>query len=120
MVGDFKLSKTGFRAVPENLDTLLKGSVNIWFTEDRNLEVTVLVDASCSNYFRRRKMLPDQEIKEERPDGSLVVSCRVGQYEAIRGLLKSWIPHIIILAPEDFRMSLLKDMKQWIKRQEKE
>ena len=119
-IGNFKLSKTGFKSVPENLDTLLKGSVNIWFTEDRNLEVTVLVDASCSNYFKRRKMLPDQEIKEERPDGSLVVSCRVGQYEAIRSMLKSWIPHILILAPEDFKNSLLKDMKQWIKKQEKE
>ncbi|MBU2623596.1 MAG: WYL domain-containing protein [Proteobacteria bacterium] len=119
-IGNFRLSKVNFRAVPENLDQLLKGSVNIWFTEDRNLEVTVLVDASCSNYFKRRKMLPDQEIREERPDGSIVVSCRVGQYEAVRSLLKSWIPHILILAPEDFKNSLLKDMKQWIKRQEKE
>jgi len=42
------------------------------------------------------------------------------QYETVRRMLKSWIPHILILAPEEFKNSLLKDMKQWIKRQEKE
>jgi hypothetical protein len=37
----------------------------------------------------------------------------VGHYEAIRNILKSWIPHITILAPEDFKRDLLKDMKDW-------
>ena len=63
-------------------------------------------------------MFPTQEIKEERPDGSIVVTFRVGNYEAIRNILKSWIPNIIILAPEDFRMSLIEDIKGWLKRQE--
>ena len=44
-------------------------------------------------------MFPTQEIKEERPDGSLVVTFRMGQYEAIRNILKSWIPNIVILGP---------------------
>lgn len=115
-----KMSKAGFRAVPQNFDTILESSFNIWFAKDNNLEITIQVDSSCSNYFKRRKMLPNQEIKEERPDGSLVISCRVGQYESIRGIIKSWIPNITILAPEDFRKSLIKDMKQWIKRQERD
>jgi predicted DNA-binding transcriptional regulator YafY len=83
-----------------------------------NLEITVLIDAQVSHYFKRRKMFPTQEIKEERPDGSVVVSFRVGRYEAIRDMLKSWIPNIVILAPEDFKKSLLKDVKGWVKRQE--
>ncbi len=89
---------------------MMQGSANIWFTDNMNLEVTVLIDAKVSHYFRRRKMLfPTQEIKEERPDGSLVVSFRVGQYEAIINILKSWIPNIVILAPEEFRNTLIKD-----------
>ncbi len=63
-------------------------------------------------------MFPTQEIKEERPDGSLIVTFRVGQYEAIRDILKSWIPNIMILEPKDFRNDLLKDVKKWIKGQE--
>jgi predicted DNA-binding transcriptional regulator YafY len=83
-----------------------------------NLEVTVLIDAQVSHYFKRRKMFPTQEIKEEKPDGSLVITFRVGHYEAIRNILKSWIPNIVVLEPEEFRKALLKDVKVWVKLQE--
>jgi len=63
-------------------------------------------------------MFPTQEIQEERPDGSLVVTFRIGNYEAIRPMLKSWIPNIVILEPEDFRKALLKDVKAWVMQQE--
>jgi hypothetical protein len=52
----------------------------------------VPVDASCAHYFKRRRMFPTQEIEEERPDGSLVVSFRVGHFEEIVNVIKSWIP----------------------------
>ena len=56
---------------------------------------------------------------EERPDGSLVVSFRMGQYEAIRNI-KSWIPNIVILELEEFSKDLLADMKGWVRQKEKE
>jgi predicted DNA-binding transcriptional regulator YafY len=117
-IGNFRLTKTVFKAVPENFDALLESSFNIWFAGENNLEITVIVDAECSNYFRRRKMLPDQEIKEERPDGSVVVTTRVGQYESILGVIKSWIPHITVVAPDEFRKILLNEVREWIRRQE--
>jgi predicted DNA-binding transcriptional regulator YafY len=117
-ITDFRLSKTCFKGIPEDLDGILHSSANIWFAGEMNLAVTVLIDAQVSHYFKRRKMFPTQEIKEERPDGSVVVTFRVGRYEAIRNFLKSWIPNIVILAPEDFKKDLLKDMKGWVKRQE--
>jgi predicted DNA-binding transcriptional regulator YafY len=116
-IKDVRLLKSGFKSIPDNLDSVLKGSANIWFSGEMNLEVTVLIDATVSEYFKRRKMFPTQEIKEERPDGSMIVTFRVGHYEAIRNILKSWIPNIIILAPEDFRISLIEDVKSWLKRQ---
>ena len=119
-IKDARLLKTGFKSIPDNLDNTLHGSANIWFAENMNLEVTVLIDAKVSHYFKRRKMFPTQEIKEERPDGSLVVTFRVGHYEAIRNILKSWIPDIVILSPADFADGLLKDVKEWLKKQEKE
>ncbi len=114
-IGELKLTKEKFKAIPDRLDEILKQSANIWFAEQRHLVVKVLIDAQASHYFKRRRMFPTQEIEEERPDGSLVVSFHVGQYEAIRHMLKSWIPHILILEPEDFREALLKDVKGWIK-----
>lgn len=116
-IKDIRLLKSGFKAIPENLDSVLRGSANIWFAEDINLTVTVLIDNQVSHYFKRRKMFPTQEIKEERPDGSLVVTFRVGHYEAIRDILKSWIPHITILGPEAFRQKLLAEVKDWVQKQ---
>jgi predicted DNA-binding transcriptional regulator YafY len=118
-ITDFRLSGSVFKGVPEDLDATLKGSANIWFTEKRNLEVTVLIDAQVSHYFKRRKMFPTQEIREERPDGSLVVSFRMGQYEAIQNILKSWIPHIVILEPEEFKKDFLQDVRRWVRKQGK-
>ena len=117
-INDIRLLKTCCQDVPEDLDNILHKSANIWFTGDMTLEVKVLIDAQVSHYFRRRMIFPTQEIKEERPDGSLVVSFRVGRFEAIMNMLKSWIPNVMILEPEDFRKALLKDVKGWVKRQE--
>jgi len=64
-------------------------------------------------------MYPSQEIKEERKDGSLVVTFSVGHYEAIKNMLKSWIPNITIISPESLREQILADVKAWTKKQEK-
>jgi len=117
-IGEFSLSKIPVKGIPGDLDAVLRRSANIWFAENMNLEVTVLIDAKVSHYFKRRKMFPTQEIKEEKPDGSLVVTFRVGRYEAIRDILKSWIPNIVILEPEIFKKELIDDIKGWVKRQE--
>jgi predicted DNA-binding transcriptional regulator YafY len=116
---DFRLLKTRCRDIPKDLDAVLQKSANIWFARDMNLEVKVLIDARVSHYFKRRRMTPTQEIREERPDGSLIVTFRVGHYEAIHNIIKSWIPNIFILEPEDFRKDFLKDVKGWVKRQER-
>ncbi len=117
-IRDLKLFKSGFKSIPEDLDSVLRGSANIWFSGKPELEVKVLIDKKSGHYFKRRKMFPTQEIKEERPDGSLVATFRVGHYDAIRHILKSWIPNILILEPEIFRKELLKDVKDWVKMQE--
>ena len=119
-IKNLRLLTSGFKAIPDNLDSVLKESANIWFSGEKNLEVKVLFDNKVSHYFKRRKMFPTQEIKEERPDGSLVVVFRVGHFEAIRDILKSWIPHITILEPEAFRQKLLAEVKDWVKMQEME
>ena len=116
-IREIRLSKSGFKSIPENLDAVLKGSANIWFAEKTTLDVTVLIESQAAHYFKRRKMFPTQEIKEERPDGSLVAVFRVDHFEAIRDILKSWIPRITILEPEAFRKSLLAEVKDWVKRQ---
>ena len=118
-IKDIRLLKSGFKSIPNDLDAVLQKSANIWFAEKANIKITVLINAEVSHYFKRRKMYPSQEITEERPDGSLVVTFSVGHYEAIKNMLKSWIPNITIISPESLREQILADVKAWTKKQEK-
>ncbi|MCX5824676.1 MAG: WYL domain-containing protein, partial [Deltaproteobacteria bacterium] len=107
-----------FRCVPAQVDRMLKESGNIWFSSERNIEVVIAVDKSCAGYFRRRKVYPHQEIKEERGNGSIVVSFNVGSLDEIINILKSWLPYIKILQPEELKNILLSEMKTWVSWQE--
>jgi predicted DNA-binding transcriptional regulator YafY len=117
-IKDFRIAKTCFKCVPDSLDRTLQQSGDIWFSKDRNQEVLILVNASMSHYFKRRKIFPTQEIVEEKVDGSLVVRFLVGRYEEIRNVLKVWLPFVVILKPKEFCESLLDDLKKWIQWQE--
>ena len=117
-IKDFKPLGNNFRCVPAQVDRMLKESGNIWFSSERNIEVIVDVDKSYAHYFRRRKVYPHQVIKEERGDGSIIVSFNVGSLDEIRNILKGWLPHIKILQPEELITIFLNDMKTWISWQE--
>ncbi len=110
----FKPLSNNFRCVPAQVDRMLKESGNIWFSSERNIEVVVAVDKSCAHYFRRRKVYPHQEIKEELRDGSIVISFKVGSLDEIKTTLKVWLPHIKIIQPEQLKIIFLNDMKTWI------
>jgi predicted DNA-binding transcriptional regulator YafY len=116
---DFKLAKACFKCVPVGLDDTLESSANIWFSEDKNIEVKVVVDRSCADYFKRRRIFPTQEIQEQRPDGSLLIVFRVGRYEEIEYILKSWLPNVSILEPEGFRKKFLNDLRKCTENHEK-
>ena len=117
-ITDFKLAKVCFKCVPDGLDNTLESSSNIWFSEDKNIEVKVIVDRSCADYFKRRRMFPTQEIQEERPDGSLQTIFRVGRYEEIEYILKSWLPNVSILEPKEFRKKFLNDLRKCTEKHE--
>jgi hypothetical protein len=43
----------------------------------------------------------------------------MGNYESIENILKSWIPHILILEPEELKESFLTEVKRWVRKQGK-
>lgn len=110
---DMKMLPGHFTSIPKDLDALLQQSVNIWFSEERNLEVVIEVNPKAADYFKRRKIFPTQEIKEERTDGSLIVSFKVGNYGEIRDTIKAWLPNVRILAPEILGQDILNEMQKW-------
>ena len=118
-IKEFKPLNKNFRCVPPQIDRMLKESGNIWFSSERNIEVVVEVDKSCAHYFRRRKVFPHQEIKEERADGSIIVLFKVGSLDEIKNTIKVWLPYIRIIQPEELKNIFLEDMKAWISWQKK-
>ena len=119
-ISDITVLKTRFRKVPDDIDTMLRSSVNIWFTTSRNIKVVIEVDSLWADYFKRRgNILPLQETLEERPDGSLILSFMACNKEEISMCIKPWLPHVRILEPVNIRGSVLAEIKGWIKWQEK-
>ena len=100
--------------IPKDLDELLRQSANIWFCEERNLQVVIEVNPKSADYFKRRKIFPTQEIRETKPDGSLIVRLKVGNFGEIREKLKTWLPNVRILEPEGLRRDFLAEMQKWI------
>lgn len=80
-------------------------------------EVLVHVDAEKAIYFKRRDLLPNQSIVEEKANGDLVVkSERVNQQE-ILSLMRYWIPNVRILAPEGLQEELNDSLREYLNNQ---
>jgi ABC-type phosphonate transport system ATPase subunit len=61
----------------------------------------VLIEANpkAADYFKRRKIFSTQEIRETKPEGSLIVSLKVGHFGEVRETLKAWLPNVKIQKP---------------------
>lgn len=119
-IKNVKLLKKYFTKIPKDLDELLKNSANIWFSSKKDITVRILVDEECAPYFERKILFPTQKIEQVDEDGQIVVSFQVGCYEEIIHFLKSWLPYIKILEPEDLKEEIVEQMKEWIEWQEEQ
>lgn len=117
-ISGVKKLKEAVKDMPKDLDDVLSKSVNIWFSGDRTKEVVIEVDAQWAHYFRRRWIMPLQEILEEREDGSLRVRFIACSDEEISMCLKPWLPHVRVLNPQEVRDRLVKEYEQWVRWQE--
>ena len=100
---------------PDNLKTILDESVNVWFSEKRDKKVTLKVDKDVAHFFKQKKYFPLQKIKKVNKDGSLIIECKACQYEEVINTIKHWIPHIIVIAPEELRTEIKKLIEQYRK-----
>jgi len=109
-----KILKTPWQDMPEDIDEILRKSVNIWFSGERTMEVLIEVDATCAEYFRRRQIMPLQEIVEKRKDDTLLIRFTACNNEELSMCLKPWIPHVRIISPQGVRDKFLEEFQQWI------
>ena len=115
---DVKILRTASKGIPKDLDDEMHKSVNIWFSGERNTQILIEVDAEWAHYFKKRWILPLQEIKEERKDGSLIVSFFACNEQEIVMCLKPWLPHVRIIMPSEMKSLFVKEYTEWIQWQQ--
>ena len=77
-------------------------------------EVMLKIHANVAVYFKRRSLLPNQEIVKELLDGTLIVMCRNVHEQEIMPLVRYWIPNIEIIAPDTLKQQLTQQLEQFL------
>ncbi len=65
------------------------------------MTIRLLVDRARAPYFSRKHYHPTQQIEEERPDGSIVVSFEASGLETLRAFCLSWGEGVTVLDPPE-------------------
>ena len=86
-----------------------------FFKEDVEFPIVIKVKPNVANYFKLKQFLPSQEILEEYEDGSIKLKFKVSHLEEIDNLVKSFLPDIIVLEPQEYRESIFNEIKEYLK-----
>lgn len=97
-----------------DIDAQLAKEEGIWFTEQQH-EVLLQVSAEVASYFVRRKLIVNQVIEKELPDGGLVISAKVGHVNQILPIVRYWIPHIQIISPTTWQEELVQGLADYLR-----
>ena len=93
----------------KNIQKILQESQNIWFGEKRDKKVTFWVPAEFAPYFEKKAYFPLQKIKKKKKNGDILVETSVSNYREIIPTVLSWLEHITLVEPKDFK-TLIKDI----------
>lgn len=96
-VGTLKAESTTF-SPRTNIESELAASDSIWLGAQRQ-RVLIRVNNQVTEYFRRRKLLPNQVIEKELAGGDILVSATVAHANEVLPLVRYWLPHARILEP---------------------
>lgn len=102
-----------FKPIQSILDTI-EDDDNVWYGNNQT-EVILSVNKEVADYFKRRKILPNQIITKELDDGSLEISCKVSFDEEILKLVRYWIPNVHIISPIHLKEKLTNNLKDFLK-----
>ena len=95
----------------------IKQSNDIYIAEDKT-EVVLKVSSHVAHYFKRRNIIPNQNIDKELETGELIVSSRIAYDLQIIPLIKYWMPHLQVISPREIHEQVIADIEQF--KQEKQ
>lgn len=110
-INDLAVTDRVFEKDAEIVRTIAKHR-GTWVTQ-KAFEVVLEVDASVSEYFLRREMLPHQKVLSQH-DETLTLSTTVAYDEEILRIVRYWIPHIRIVSPSYLQKKLEEGLKSYL------
>ena len=100
-----------FKENREFLEIINKNQAN-WFSQD-SIHVVLEINTEVSEYFLRRKLLPDQTILKQTQE-KLVIKTKISYDDEILKIVRYWLPHIKIIEPEYLQEKLLHELTLYI------
>jgi len=97
-------ASTAFKPRPY-IDEELAKCDGIWLGVQRQ-RVVLRVAGGVADYFKRRKLIPNQQIERELMGGDILVTTTVAQADEVLSIVRYWIPHVRILEPVEFQQQL--------------
>ncbi len=110
-----ELQKKTFALDEAKYARFMKQSVNIFFEGERNIEVTLKVDAQVSHYFKQKDYFPEQKIIKEEKNGDIILSCKISKSKEILMIIFHWIPYIEVLSPQEIKEEVKKQVGDYLK-----
>lgn len=111
-ISNFRITSETFTRDKE-IEQRVEDTQSNWFGE-KEIEVTLDVDGSVSEYFLRRELLPHQKILE-RSKERLIVSTTIAYDEELLRIVRYWMPHITILSPATLQDKLESSLQHYLK-----
>lgn len=96
----------------QKLLNLIENNPSPWFRE-KQIEVVLSVAEDFSDYFIDRNILPERENIRKEDDGSLTVDLKVNSIDEVKGIIKFWIPNIVVIKPDNLKESIINDIKKY-------
>ncbi|EMI5490055.1 WYL domain-containing protein [Providencia stuartii] len=87
---------------------------SVWGSTQK-VEVTLSVSSHVAEYFLRRELLNEQEIKHHTVDGDLIISTKISHPTELLPTVQYWIPHIKIIEPYYLKEELVTTIRDWLK-----
>ena len=86
---------------PPKLESAIAKALSVWFDPDAEpIEVRLFIDAEVARFFMRKPIGPTQAITGKDPDGSIEVTLTITHPMEIVPVVKQWLPHMRVQAPE--------------------
>lgn len=89
----------------------------IWISNRENRKnkiVKVRTTPEFTQYFKDNITIPGETSREDQTDGSLVITLEANIGYEILSIVKSWIPGLEIIEPQDFRDELKKQLENYL------